>query len=60
MGELRFSVLEMRSITPGGALVLGKFELKRDAKAGGDASGHFSLILRKSAAGWRIIHDHTS
>ena len=30
------------------------------AAGGGDATGNFTLILRKGAAGWKIIHDHTS
>jgi uncharacterized protein (TIGR02246 family) len=60
MGTLSFSELEMHSIAPGAALVLGKFQLVRDQKAGGNASGHFSLVFRKTPAGWRIIHDHTS
>lgn len=60
MGTLRFSELEVRMLGPDAALVLGKFELTRTAAGGGDASGRFSLVLRKTAAGWRIIHDHTS
>lgn len=60
MGTLRFSELEVRLLGSDAALVLGKFELTRSAAGGGDASGRFSLVLRKTAAGWRIIHDHTS
>lgn len=60
MGKLRFEVLEQRALGPGHAMVLGKFYLTRSAAGGGDASGHFTLILRKGPKGWKIIHDHTS
>jgi uncharacterized protein (TIGR02246 family) len=60
MGTLRFSELEVRLLGSDAALVLGKFQLTRTAAGGGDASGRFSLVLRKTAAGWKIIHDHTS
>ena len=60
MGILAFSELEIRTLGPNVALATGKYELKRAVAAGGDASGRFTLILRKTAAGWKIIHDHTS
>jgi uncharacterized protein (TIGR02246 family) len=60
MGTLAFSELEIRTLAPTVALATGKYELKRAAAAGGDTSGRFTLIFRKSAAGWKIIHDHTS
>jgi uncharacterized protein (TIGR02246 family) len=60
MGNLSFSEIEIRTLAPGVALATGKYELKRAAAAGGDTSGRFTLILRKSAAGWKIIHDHSS
>jgi uncharacterized protein (TIGR02246 family) len=60
MGKLAFSELEIRTLAPGLALAIGRYELKRTAAAGGDTSGRFTLILRKSAAGWKIIHDHSS
>ena len=60
MGTLRFSELEVQMLSPGLALVLGKFELTRSAAGGGDASGRFTLVFRLTGAGWKIIHDHTS
>lgn len=60
MGKLQFSEIEVRLVGSEAALVLGRFHLTRTEKAGGDASGHFSLFFRKTPAGWRIIHDHTS
>lgn len=60
MGKLRYSAIEVRLVGSEAALVLGQFHLTRAEKAGGDASGHFSLVFRKTPSGWRIIHDHTS
>lgn len=60
MGKLNFTDIEVRLVGAEAALVLGRFDLTRSEKAGGDAAGHFSLVFRKTTAGWRIIHDHTS
>ena len=60
MGEVAFTDLDARLIGEGMAIVIGRFALARDADAGGPASGIFTLVLRKGAEGWKIIHDHTS
>ena len=60
MGTLRFSEITVRRLGADYALVTGKFELRRTAEGGGDASGRYTLILHRGAKGWRIIHDHTS
>ena len=61
MGALSFSEIQVRVLSPDiAALATGKFELKRSASGGGDAMGRFTLIFRKTAAGWKIIHDHSS
>ncbi len=60
MGTLRYSELEVRLLGPDAALVLGRFDLTRSQAGGGNASGRFTLVLRKTSAGWKIIHDHTS
>ena len=60
MGKLRFEVLTVRPLGKDHAMVLGKFFLTRSAAGGGDASGHFTLLLHKGPGGWKIIHDHTS
>ena len=57
MGRLAFSNLEVTQLNQGHALVLGEYRVERD---GGALGGFFSLILERSAAGWRILHDHTS
>jgi uncharacterized protein (TIGR02246 family) len=60
MGTLTFSEIEVRMLGRTYASVLGRYHLARTAAAGGDAFGRFTLILKKTPAGWRIIHDHTS
>jgi uncharacterized protein (TIGR02246 family) len=60
MGKLRFEILEYRALGDAHAMVLGRFFLTRSQAGGGDATGHFTLILRKGPNGWKIIHDHTS
>jgi uncharacterized protein (TIGR02246 family) len=60
MGTLTLSEIEVRSLAANVALATGKFELKRSAAGGGDASGRFTLVFRKGSAGWKIIHDHSS
>ena len=57
MGHLEFSELEMRSLGPDAALVLGRWHLNRDA---GNLGGVYTLIFERFPEGWRIVHDHTS
>ena len=57
MGVLTFSDLEIRMLSSGSALATGRWMLKR---ANDEPHGRFSLIFRRTNAGWRIIHDHTS
>ena len=60
MGTLTYSEIEVRVLSPTLVLANGKFELKRTTAGGGDASGRFTLVIRKDPAGWKIIHDHSS
>jgi len=60
MGVLAFSEIEVRPLARGVALATGKFTLHRGTDAGGDAFGRFTLILKRTPDGWKIIHDHTS
>ena len=57
MGKLAFSDVEVRELAPGVALVTGKWELTLTKETVG---GRYSLIFKKLADGWRIVHDHTS
>jgi uncharacterized protein (TIGR02246 family) len=60
MGTLTYSEIAVRELTPDLALVNGKWALQRTAAGGGDASGRFTLVMRKTSRGWKIIHDHSS
>ena len=60
MGTLTFSEIVIRPLADGVALVTGKFALQRTREGGGDASGRYTLVVRRTPAGWKIIHDHTS
>lgn len=57
MGTLAFSELEIQLLAPESALVLGRWQLTR---ADDSPHGRFTLVLRRTAPGWRIVHDHTS
>ena len=57
MGALTFSDLDITMLSPESALVFGRWRLKRDD---GEPSGLFTLLWRKTDAGWRIVADHTS
>ena len=60
MGRLRFSDLSVTLLGTDYASVTGAFHLTRTVSAGGNASGVFSLLFRRTPAGWKIILDHTS
>ncbi len=60
MGTLTYSELAIRVLSPELVLANGKYSLKRTAAGGGDATGRFTLVIRKTAKGWKIIHDHSS
>jgi ketosteroid isomerase-like protein len=57
MGTLSFSEVEVTMLTKDAALVLGRWRLKR---ANDEPKGTFTLLFRKTKAGWRIVHDHSS
>ena len=60
MGQLTFSDLEVHPLDAHFAAVTGRYHLARSATAGGDAQGIFSLVFKKTSAGWKIVLDHTS
>lgn len=57
MGHLTFSALDVTVLTNDAAIVFGRFTLHRDHD---QPTGLFTLLFRKTADGWRIVHDHTS
>lgn len=60
MGNLAFSAIEPHLLDERFATVIGRYHLDRSKKAGGAADGMFSLVLEKTAEGWKIILDHTT
>jgi ketosteroid isomerase-like protein len=60
MGSLRMSLLRVVSIGPEHAHAIGRFQLTRDDVHGESQRGIFSVVLRHTALGWRIVADHTS
>ncbi|MDQ6706622.1 MAG: nuclear transport factor 2 family protein [Acidobacteriota bacterium] len=60
MGTLAFSDLEISPLGDGYASVLGRYHLSRSAAAGGEGQGIFTLLFKRTTAGWKIILDHTS
>jgi ketosteroid isomerase-like protein len=57
MGRLEFSEVVITMLAPDAALAFGKWELTREKDR---PWGLFTLTLRKTSAGWRVIQDHTS
>ena len=57
MGTLAFSDLDITVLSPDAALVFGRWRLKTDKD---EPNGLFTLLLRQTDAGWRIVADHTS
>ncbi len=57
MGVLAFSDLDTTILSPDAAVVFGHWQLKAEK---GNPSGLFTLMLRKTEVGWRIVADHTS
>jgi beta-aspartyl-peptidase (threonine type) len=56
MGHLTFSQLEITTLGQDAALVLGRWKLHRAEPIG----GVFTLVFRRHAGRWVIVHDHTS
>src|SRR5208337_4157477 len=54
MGTLRFSDLEVRSLGDDYAVVIGRFHLDRIKEAGGESTGMFTLLFRRTPRGWKI------
>ena len=57
MGTLTFSELTVTELSPDAALVFGHWRLTRAKDA---PHGLFTLLVRRTPAGWKIFADHTS
>jgi ketosteroid isomerase-like protein len=57
MGTLAFSELEFKPLSEFYMMAVGRWQLTRAADT---PHGRFTLIFRRTNAGWRVVHDHTS
>jgi ketosteroid isomerase-like protein len=57
MGSVKFTLVDVALLAPDVGKVVGKWRLTRENDSPG---GMFTLILRRTSEGWRIVHDHTS
>ena len=57
MGVLAFTEVKITPLTGDAALTTGRWKLTRKAD---HPHGRFTLLFRRTPAGWRIVHDHTS
>jgi ketosteroid isomerase-like protein len=58
MGTLAFTELEIKPLSEFYFMATGRWQLT--LADGSTPHGRFTLILRRTNAGWRIVHDHTS
>lgn len=57
MGKLKFTLLQMKSLSPEYYFVVGKWYLQRSI---GNVGGVFTLLFKKINGQWWIIADHSS
>jgi len=55
--QLRYEHVEVRPLGGGHALVTGQYVLSGAGKP--DRTGWFTTVWARTAAGWRMIHDHS-
>lgn len=58
MGTLSFTELEIKPLSEFYFMATGRWQLT--LSDGATPHGRFTLIFRRTNAGWRIVHDHTS
>jgi beta-aspartyl-peptidase (threonine type) len=57
MGKLTFSELQIDPLGPEGAVVRGRWKVVTSKET---LEGLFTVVFKKTADGWKIVHDHTS
>ncbi|MDB5230407.1 MAG: hypothetical protein JWN76_1212 [Chitinophagaceae bacterium] len=57
MGQLKFTLLSLKKLSPEYYFVIGKWNLQRSV---GDVGGSFTLLFRKIKGRWLIVSDHSS
>jgi len=60
MGKLAYYDLEIHAMVKDYAYVIGRWQLERGKEGGGNVSGVYSLVFRRTAIGWKIVLDHTN
>jgi ketosteroid isomerase-like protein len=60
MGTLTFTELEVQPLDAHFATVTGHFHLERSASGGGNADGHYMLVVEHTTQGWKIVRDDTT
>ena len=58
--HLRFENLDVRLLGADNALALGQYVLLTPGTSTVEGRGWFTLVLTRTSAGWKIIHDHSS
>lgn len=58
MGTLQFDELDLKPISEFYMMATGRWQLT--LADGETPHGRFTLLFRKTVAGWRIVYDHTS
>lgn len=57
MGQLKFTIMQVKVLDAANAFVLGGWHLKR---VKGDLGGYYTLWFKKIKGEWKIVCDHTS
>jgi hypothetical protein len=57
MGQLTFTLIEIKRLSSKYYSVVGRWNLKRTI---GDIGGHYTLLMKKINGEWVIISDHSS
>lgn len=58
--RLRFDAIEVRPLGDDHALAIGRYILESPDTGETAATGFFTLVLTRTHAGWKILHDHSS
>lgn len=58
MGELSFTDQHVEMLGPSGAVVTARWHLKN--RDGQQREGLTTVVCKKTPAGWKIVHDHSS
>jgi hypothetical protein len=57
MGHLEFKDLAVEPMNSQAVIIRGRWVLTEISEPTG---GLFTILVKKTAAGWRVVHDHTS